>query len=130
MQINLDIPAARIANMMTSAIESGDPVTTAARGGWCVSIETKSRKPINGKWWWADAGFFEGGFNFEVVELDDEITGHETRHHITSKDVAQGLTIMAQKFPHIFALILNDDTDGPCADIFLQCVVFGEEKYA
>ncbi len=130
MEIKIEVPAARIANMMTSAIESGDPVTSAARGGWCVSIDTKSRKPFAGNWWYADAGFFEGGFNFDVVELDDETTGHETKHHVTSKDVERGLAVMAAKFPHIFANILNDDTDAPCADIFLQCTLFGEEKYA
>lgn len=130
MQITLNIPADRIANMMVSAIESGDPVTTASRGGWCVSIETKSRKPYQGNWWYADPGFFTGGFNFDVVELDDETTGHETKHHVTPKDVQRGLGIMAEKFPHQFSMILEDDTDAPCADIFLQCILFGEEKYA
>lgn len=139
MEIKLDIPADRIANMMISAMESGDPVTTAARGGWCSAINllevdgkklhsVRSRFP-NGNWY-ADANLYNGEFLIEVIEVDDEITGHETRHMVRSYDMAIGLQRMATTFPRIFSQVLKDDTDAPCADIFLQCVLFGEEKYA
>jgi hypothetical protein len=133
MDISLSIPSDRIANMMVSAIESGDPVTTASRGGWCVSIENRtpglSAKTKAG-WWYAEASYFDGPFKFEVVELDDESTGHETHHLVGPRMVKAGLEVMATKFPSQFAMILANDTDAPCADIFLQCILFGEEKYA
>lgn len=129
MQITLDIPADRIANMMTSAMESGDPVTTAARGGWCVAINLLKGGHAHDNWY-ADPSLYDGSFQIEVVELDDENTGHETKHKIGPADMHRGLGIMATKFPHLFQEVLSDNTDAPCADIFLQCILFGEEKYA
>ena len=119
-----------ISNMMISAMESGDPVTTASRGGWCVAINNRSRKAFEGEWWYADPQYFNGPFSFEVVELDDEESGHVTKHKVRPIDVARGLTVMAMKFRHHFAKVLADNTDAPCADIFLQCILFGKEKYA
>jgi hypothetical protein len=42
--------------------------------------------------------------------------------------MANGITVMAQRFGQLFSQILNHNVDGRCADIFLQFVVFGEEK--
>lgn len=129
MKISFDIPAERIANMMISAMESGDPVTTAARGGWCVSIDLIGKYTGKG-WWYADPTIYEAGHRMKIVELDDEATGHKTVHVIGKPQIIKGLETMAQKFPRAFAQILADDTDAPCADLFLQSVLFGEEKYA
>lgn len=129
MRVTLDIPADRIANMMISAMESGDPVTTAARGGWCSAINLiKGARPIGA--WYADAALWDKTFVIEVVEVDDETTGHETKHRVDPAAMCKGLQVMAEKFGHLFAQIMRDDTDAPCADIFLQCILFGEEKYA
>lgn len=130
MHIELEITSDRIANMMISFVESGDPVTCARKGGWCVSVGNKSRKAVAGDWWYADPKYFTGSFKFEVVELDNETTGHETKHLVGPADMIRGLTVMAAKFPYIFKQVLQDDTDAPCADIFMQCILFGEEKYA
>lgn len=128
MKINLEISSAIIANLMISAIESGDPVTTAARGGWCNGIKSLSAKRAG--LWYAEPSFWEGKFSVQIIEVDDESTGHETIHKVRPKDVKRGLEVMARVFPHRFSQILQDDTDAPCADAFLQSIVFGEEKYA
>lgn len=128
MKIELEIPSDRIANMMISAIESGDPVTTAARGGWCNGINSLSG-PRSGLWY-AEPSFWEGRFSVEIIEVDDETTGHETKHRIGPKDVKRGLEVMAKVFPHQFGQVMRDDTDAPCADAFLQSMLFGDEKYA
>lgn len=134
MKITLDIPAGIIADLMTTAIESGDPVTTARRGGWCSGVFWRSRDlPLDKlpmDCWYTNPQTFAKAFMIEVVEVDDETTGHETKHKVRPSDVSRGLAIMARKFPHLFGQILDDNVDAPCADIFLQCVVFGEEKYA
>jgi len=70
------------------------------------------------------------GCRLEIIEVVNEQTGKEKRHKVRLKDLERGLGIMQTKFPHIFAQVLSGDTDAPCADIFLQCVLFGEEKYA
>lgn len=127
MKIELNISSEIIANMMISAFESGDPVTTAARGGWCngINLPAESSDAL----WYAEPTFWRGDFQIEIIEVDDESTGHETKHKVDRARMQAGLVTMARKFPHIFAHILSDDTDAPCADIFLQCICFGEEKY-
>lgn len=141
MQITTEVKSDVIANMMISAIESGDPVTTAARGGWCSGInvseelehefafyerpQSKSKYP-----WYANPKFYESSKAvIEIIEVDDETTGHETTHKITPADMQRGIALMAKVCPEHFAYIVNDDTDAPCADSFLQCTVFGELKY-
>ena len=140
MRVTLDIPAERIADMMCSAVESGDPITNALRGGWCAGIwpvgnaEKRAKTFQN---WYAEPAFWKDGALidiFEVVE-DGKPWSIEARqnvraHRINKAGMAQGLRVMAEKYPHIFAQILEDNTDAPCADIFLQCMCFGEEKYA
>lgn len=130
MNITLNIPAERIANLFTSAMEGGDPVTTANKGGWCSAINWKSRRKPLGKWWYATEENFTGTFLLEVVEVDDENTGHKTKHVIHQGHVSQGFKVMAEKFPSQFAQVLEDNIDAPCADAFLQSILFGEEKYA
>jgi hypothetical protein len=145
MKITIEISADRIANLMCSAIESGDPVTTAAKGGWCSGIyyRTKAHEPPKG-YWYVDPAFYESSqFQIEIHEVADEnifdvhapdetnlASGALKIHTIRRKDLMKGLAAMAEKFPRQFAQILKDDTDAPCADAFLQAVVFGEEKYA
>lgn len=146
MQVRINIPAERIANLMCSAMESGDPVTSAARGGWCNGIyyRTKSTTPPEGNWYVDHPEFYDAAdFQIEVHEVADENTfdvgapdkknlksGALVIHIIRRKELLKGLAAMAVKFPHQFGQVLRDDTDAPCADAFLQAVVFGEEKYA
>lgn len=143
--ITLKVPAERIANMMISAIESGDPVTTASKGGWCWGIYYKTmctEPPAVGPWY-ADPAFWESNFQIQILEVADENaydrrgtvadninSGALALHTVKRAAFVHGLTIMAQKFPDLFGEILNDNSDAPCADIFLQCVLFGEEKFA
>lgn len=143
--ITLKIPAERIANLMTSAIESGDPVTTASKGGWCWGVYYKTidtEPPAVGPWY-VDPAFWASNFQIQIVEVADEdiydrkldeagniASGSLKVHTVCRRHFVEGLTIMAQKFPHLFGEILNDNSDAPCADIFLQCVLFGEEKFA
>jgi len=129
-KIEIAIPSRRVADLMTTAMESGDPVTTAARGGWCHSITKRRRtRKAHSSPWYADPRYFEGPFAFDVVEYHEE-NDTVTYHRINAPRVRDGLHLMAMKFPFQFAQILTDEIDAPCADIFLQCVVFGDEKYA
>lgn len=138
MQIKIEIPADRIAQLFASAIEGGDPVTTARKGGWCNGINLTGMSFPLGKdepvpdYWYTLKGLFDTAKpTLEIIEVDDETTGHETKHEaIGMMEVERGLTVMATKFPHLFYQIMEDNIDSPCADIFLQCMIFGEEKYA
>lgn len=134
MRIELDIPSKVIAQLFSSAIDGGDPVTTAKKGGWCEGIYWRRRSLPDDKlpdgYWYSEAKTYESAFVFEVIEIDDEETGHETKHKVRPSDVARGLAVMAKVFPRQFAQVLRDDVDAPAADCFLQAMLFGEEKYA
>lgn len=147
MKIELEIPAEIIANMMTSAIESGDPVTTGIKGGWCDGIywlnARHQRVTTRGEPWYAEKTIYEGRFLLEIAEIVDEAKFHPNKrqaanikagavvlHKVDARQFKRGFEIMARTFPDHFAQVMADNTDAPCADIFLQCVLFGEEKYA
>ena len=168
MKIELNIPTERIANLFTSAIESGDPVTTASKGGWCWGIywNNHNAEPIEGDgrdpWYAVVPTYHRKDFQVEVIEVADEnkfqwfdaegepcpgddfgasgdfeistvknLESGALKSHIIKRDqLRTALTTMAVKFPDHFAQILQDNTDAPCADVFLQCLCFGEEKYA
>jgi hypothetical protein len=129
-KITIEIPDDRIINMMISAIDSGDPVTSAHKGGWCAGIGYVGKFKETTENWYADPAFYARPFKLEIIEVDDETTGHQTKHYVKRADMVRGLTVMATKYPHLFRYVLENNTDAPTADIFLQCTLFGEEKYA
>lgn len=134
-KVTTEIPTDRIVNLMITAIESGDPVTFASKGGWCDGIYWHSRRatPLmagTDPWYARPLVYDAKDFQIEVVEVDDETTGHKTGHIVRRENILAGLKTMAEKFPNYFAQILEDNIDAPCADIFLQSVCFGEERYA
>lgn len=141
----LNIPTSTIANLMISALESGDPVTSAAKGGWCYGLyyRSKDTEPPKGELWYANPDFYDDpDFQIEVWEVSDEskyrhragdkaniASGALTVHTIRREQLIAGLGAMCAKFGGIFSDILTDNTDATTADVFLQCVVFGEERY-
>jgi hypothetical protein len=103
-------------------------------------------------------GALEGGSNYwysdaTIVRLPDRLTlaaadGYHPLElvptlkggqvHITAEGQAcilnlasleHGLAIMQTKYPHHWANILQEDDDAETADVFLQCVCFGEVVY-
>jgi len=140
MRIEIDIPAERIADLLTTAIESGDPVTTAMKGGWCDGIHWRSAKatppaildaigrPV--RWYSAPTLFRGKKWTLQIVEVDDEVQGTRKRHHVGPRNVREGFKVMARRYPNEFAKVLANEIDAACADIWLQCILFGEEKYA
>lgn len=127
MKIEIEVPSSTIANMMVSAVESGDPVTSAHKGGWCSGIALQ-KGPTAGLWY-ANESLYEGAFVLQVFEYHEE-TDTKTKHAVTPQKMAAGLAVMAKVFPDQFAQVMRDDTDAPCADAFLQSILFGKEKYA
>ncbi len=90
----------------------------------------KEIKTFNGPYWYADAHFFDGSFSILIEEVEDENSGKVVEHILDNAKIKLGLEKMAVEFPHLFCTLLQHDTDATTADIFLQCCLFGEEKYA
>jgi hypothetical protein len=89
-----------------------DPVTR----GWCHEALKQS-----GRWLFV-----------EVKDENKEPTGGNLRRHVlTDEKIAAGLsTFTGRKYARIGDLFDEDQHDAPLADLFVQCCLFGEEKYA
>lgn len=88
-----------------------DPVTR----GWCVEANTSGERPY-------------------VVEVLDESKeakrGNIKRHRLTDKALRAGLVALVKEYPHHIGRLMDEDRhDAPMADLFVQCCIFGEEKY-
>jgi hypothetical protein len=134
MKVTIEVSSQTIADIMITAIESGDPVTTASRGGWCAGIYagSKDTKPPKNRTdprdpWYADPLFWEHSFVIQVDEVDDE-TGHITAHFLTEAEFAEGLALLAETYPLVLGDLLGD-LDAAAADSFLQFVTFGRLVY-
>lgn len=123
MQITIDIPDERVAQLFQTVAESRDPVTR----GWLDNMQLIAGRSAKARWWEDETLFCNTGLQIVVVEQDDET---KKRHLIGLRKIRVGLTKMATRYPYIFEQVIKDNIDQSCADIFLQCVVFGEEKYA
>jgi len=65
------------------------------------------------------------------VKVEDFIDPDEGKsvHTIRRKDVRKGLQVLANKYPLHFKDLVEGDDDGLTADVYLQCVLFGEVRY-
>lgn len=134
MKIEIEIPNERIMPLFWSFAESTDPVTR----GWCGGINLKAVSwPLSNvpdplperEGWYSKPEFFAEGVQI-TVEVIEDYDDKKVPHAIQATDMARGLGIMAMRFPSQFNQIAEDNIDAPCADLFIQCVLFGDEKYA
>ena len=117
---------------MTTAIESGDPVTRA----WLGAVRRNSphvKEEFGEETWYADPKYWAGTFDALFMEMEDEDDAPEVVHHLTPEKLAKGLQLFAEKQATKFQTIFIDsehDHDAGDADLVLQYALFGEEKYA
>lgn len=130
-----------IADLITTFIESGDPVTH----GWVLSVRRESPEPRKQGIWYSLPEFFaDPDFKIavyedidedgEVEEDDDGNVTNGKKHIIGKAEIIKGLTLLASGHKGAYAIhlsdILSDNHDAATADIFMQMVVFGKEVYA
>lgn len=130
--VKTEITTQAIADLMVSAIE-GNHMTRA----WCNGIKPTGRtikfaeelEKKNKARWYSIADFYNGGFELMVEEIDDESTGHITKHRINAGTLKAGLERMAKEQPEHYADFLSENYDIITADVFLQCVVLKDLIY-
>lgn len=132
MKITIDIPTDLITDLIITFVESGDPVTQS----WCASfkydwsVAKLSSKPWNQGPWYAEDAVWDSPFSVIVEVIEDESDPNNTTAYILNNaKLEQGLQIMAEKYPHMFKDIVQDNTDAATADLLMQCALFGEEVY-
>ena len=123
MKITLDIPAARIADLMVTAIESG------GSNYWCggVELEVNEATALVSPWY-SDPTLYEGAFLIVVLECDEE-TGKDKIHRCNQAAFAKGFVLMAEKHGSHFGDFMAENEDTITADVFLQCIALGDVVY-
>lgn len=121
-KVEYEITGQQIADLMTTAIEQGYD--------WFGYVSLlKGATEAKENTWYADPKLWDGDFQIEVEELDDD--GYVVESHVIDTEKFQkGLQVLADQFPKVFANITGDNHDANTADMMLQCICFGEEKYA
>jgi hypothetical protein len=125
-RVSVDVPCSALACMMTSFMESGDPVSS----GWCYLVKYRGKRK---NWYSNPQNFADPQFSFIISEYADSENPDWRKtvdHDVGLKEMTRGLRVMAKKYPRQFGEIMQENTDAPCADLFMQCCLFGEEKYA
>lgn len=84
--------------------------------------EGGKRQPEGGYWHWSQLIPLVEGCALTLVDQEDGET-----HRITRKDIEAGLKIFAEKYPQHFTDWINENDDAITGDVFLRCVVFGED---
>ncbi len=118
--VPLQVPVGRIKDLLTSAFEGGSNywVEVAERLG-----EAKDRKQAE---FLSDAPFVKNG----CLRIKDNLDmDGEKWFLLTPQILVEGLKVMAHKYPKAWTDFLNENDDAETADIFLQCVCFGDVIY-
>lgn len=145
---NVKISKKIIADLLRSAIEAG---RTYGIGYWGFADLDTSVQPYvlneysapkfreaalkeceagDGEIWYVHWPLLEGG-SVGFVEHMEENPGKEpVFHKLDAHAIQRGLDVMFEDYPNVFANILEYGADGPGGDLFIQCCLFGEEKYA
>lgn len=121
------ITGRRIADLMVSFIESGDPVTRS----WCGAVRLIEPR-VSTRPWYDDAALWERDFLVQIEEVEDERTGKIKVHNFSRHHIERGLAALwaDKRYAHHLGDVINESDDAGTADIFMQFCLFGEEKYA
>ena len=135
MNITVKIPPQRLADMMIGAVEHNHMTRSWCKGIYLLEPVKGDEYPEyddgHGKSsiWYGDPKLYDSGFLIEVHEIDDESTGHITKHQVDATKFAEGLAKMAAKSGGHFGDMLNENDDNITQDVFLQYIVLGEVVY-
>jgi hypothetical protein len=124
MNINIEVPSQRIADMIIGAVEGGSTY-------WARSLVLKSTKIADRESpWYADPRLYEDEtLELELIEDEPSAPNHDGKYTIKFADFAKGLTIMAQKHAWHFGNMISENDDATTADVLLQCIALGELVY-
>jgi hypothetical protein len=128
----LKINKGRIADLLCSAVE----------GAWflkeCIELHSShapnggiSEEDLSTVSGWEDGQFcyiyplFGDGY----IRFDDIYEDKATKYYLNYDMIQNGLKVFAEKYPGHFNDWLSEDDDAITGSIFLQCCLFGHEKY-
>ena len=136
LDVKFKIHPQRLADIVTTMVESG------CSHYWCSGIwlPGKAKNGANfprslaaredegefGQWWYASPAFFSlPGFAFIVKDNEED-----KEHLVTRAAFLNGLATFARERTVHFADFVCENEDGGTADLLLQFILFGDERYA
>lgn len=117
--VQFAIPCQRIADMVVTAFEG-------ATTYWLKSalLTRQPTEKLSEAPWYASPELYDGrDFTIRCTPRDDE---DYPARDINIEHLRQGFKIMSQKFPKHFADFVSENDDADTADVWFQCVMFGE----
>lgn len=105
----------RLTDLLTCALEGGSNY-------WYLLDTDKSDKA--GQRYWSDAPEHGGSLRFTTNDRD--YVNGQCEWTLTWRSMVNGLQVMATKYPHHMAAVLDENEDADTGDVFLQCALFGE----
>jgi hypothetical protein len=136
--ISLLVPISyqRLADLMSTFFESGDPVTSAWFRG--AKFHPGDRDKLSRKTPLCEQPeFWQGDFSIHL-QCEKPVPEDSGERVLTIVDLQRGLFLLATQgdgtrenvYAHHFCDILQDNIDASTADIFMQMVVYGTEVFA
>lgn len=113
--------AKQISDLLTTAFENNSH-------GWLVKVTRswKKKEEAEDYIWYAEAeNAFKGFVGFE----DEDEDGTLIEHVIDADKIVRGTYYFYENYPHCFRRVISQEYDIDDADIWLQCIFFGEVKY-
>jgi hypothetical protein len=127
--VTTEVPWSTITNCITGAIEGGS-------GYWCEVFAPSAdceimvdRYRTSGLIWYDEVTYWAGGGK-ATLKFDPPTDDHPGEQTIGKDELAKGLNVMATKYPKHFGDLVQENDDAGTHDLFLQCVLFGEEVFA
>lgn len=118
--VSFDVHSSRLEDLVNSALEAP---STYGCGYWAQLVKRQGN-PF---------GSFGGSWKFQAIGDDGRLYTHTNgleEFALDAASIQSGLRALATKYPAKFAQFMQEDTDAPLGDLYLQCCLFGEEVFA
>lgn len=114
----------QISDLMITAIEGGSNY-------WCKSILLlgADKMPME-RPWYSDPTTYDGALKIAVHEDEPSMVGSDGVFVVGPVEFAEGFRIMCDNYPGHWEDFITDNGDATTADVWLQCVCFGEILYS
>lgn len=115
-ETSIDVNEDKIENLLCSAFEGGSNY-------WIddiINIPTATVRKKHG------VGYF---YDCPLKGLSFDVISEQGTHTLTPESLTKGMQLMADKYPHHFGDVINDNTDAATGDVFLQLCLFDDVIY-
>lgn len=121
---SVDVPAQRVADLLTTAIEGG-------WSPWLRVVRPLDGLPIGHHWYSSGDSLQIDGWGFTASydgPGDEEGSGASVKTVVAS-DLSRALSLMAEKEPSQLAAFMSEDEDAVTGDVFMQLLLMGDVVY-